>query len=134
MGFNTVVQQAVYTRLSGNISAGVYDDVPFLPEGTPRANFPFVTIGFGSMRPWDTDDTLGMSCDIALHVWSRAAGMKETRAVLDEIYVLLNRWEPTISGYNVVDLLHEYSVTMLEDDARTRHGVTNFRLTLQQTP
>ena len=59
MSFETVAQEIVFTALNGNINANVYDDVPYLPEGMPRQNFPYAVIGDDTTTPWDTDDTLG---------------------------------------------------------------------------
>lgn len=131
--FGNAAQQTVYAILNGNISAGVYDDVPFLPEGKPREDFPYVVIGEDTSRPWDTDDTVGQAVSIDLHVWSRTAGMKETKTIMGEIFDLLHRASPTISHYNVVDCLCIRQLTTINPDGRTRLGVMTFTLTLQKT-
>lgn len=133
MAFNTLIQQTVYDALAGNISAGVYDDVPFLPEGEPRADFPYVTIGYDTSRPWDNDSFVGQEVSTSLHVWSRASGMKEAKGIMDEIYDIMNRAEFTAAGYMFVDCLYTYSNVWVENDLRTRHGVINFLLTVQKT-
>ncbi len=133
MSFETVVQQALFTALDGNISAGVYDDVPFQPNGDPVANFPYVTIGAMQSWPWDTDDTVGQNVTTSIHVWSRAAGMKETKAILGEIYTLLDRSSPSITGYNVIDFRQVHTSVVLELDGRTRHGIGQYRMTIQKT-
>lgn len=132
MSFETVAQEIVFDALNGNISAGVYDDVPYLPEGMPRQNFPYVVIGDDSLAPWDTDDTLGKEVTLVLHVWSRTAGFKETKAIMGEIYDILNRSSLSKAGYNVVDCLCEFSEALRDPDGETRHGVMRFKLTIQK--
>jgi hypothetical protein len=71
MSFETASQEIVFDALNGQITAGVYDDVPYLPEGMPRQNFPYVVIGDDTTTAWDTDDTLGKEITITVHIWSR---------------------------------------------------------------
>lgn len=132
MSFETAAQQIVFTALNGQISATVYDDVPILPNGQPLANFPYVVIGNDTFRAWDTDDTLGADITLTLHVWSRAGGFKQTKAIIGEIYAILHRAQITASGYSVTDCLCEFSDTMTDPDGETRHGVVRYRLTMQE--
>ena len=130
--FLGAAQQAVYTALNGNISGGVYDDAPFLPEGMPRQDFPYCVIGNDTFLPFDTDDTVGANITITLHFWSRYSGMDEVKDLMEEAYDLLNRAALVVTGMNVVDCLHEFSETSVDPDGRTRHGVQRYRLTLQK--
>ena len=132
MSFETAAQEIVFTALDGNISAGVYDDVPYLPAGMPRENFPYVVIGDDTATAWDTDDTLGKEVTIQVHIWSRTAGFKETKAVMGEVYDILNRGALSKTGYNVVDCLCEFTETLRDPDGETRHGVMRFKLTIQK--
>ncbi len=132
MSFETAAQQIVYTALAGNITANVYDDVPYLPEGMPRNNFPYVVIGDDDTSAWDTDDTLGKEIDISIDIWSRTAGFKQTKAIMGEIYDILNRGALTKTGYNIVDCLCTESQALRDPDGITRHGVMVFKLTIQK--
>jgi hypothetical protein len=132
MSFETAAQQIVYTALAGNITANVYDDVPYLPEGMPRNNFPYVVIGDDDTSAWDTDDTLGKEIDINIDIWSRTAGFKQTKAIMGEIYDILNRGALTKTGYNIVDCLCTESQALRDPDGITRHGVMVFKLTIQK--
>lgn len=132
MSFETVAQEIVFDALNGNISAGVYDDVPYLPAGMPRENFPYVVIGDDDLTPWDTDEFLGKEVTIEIHVWSRAAGFKETKAIMGEVYNILNRGALSKVDYNVVDCLSEFSETLRDPDGETRHGIMRFKLTIQK--
>lgn len=132
MSFETAAQQIVYTALAGNITASVYDDVPYLPEGMPRNNFPYVVIGDDDTSAWDTDDTLGKEIDLNIDIWSRTAGFKQTKAIMGEIYDILNRGALTKTGYNIVDCLCTESQALRDPDGITRHGVMVFKLTIQK--
>jgi hypothetical protein len=132
MSFETAAQQIVYTALAGNITANVYDDVPYLPEGMPRNNFPYVVIGDDDTSAWDTDDTLGKEIDVNIDIWSRTAGFKQTKAIMGEIYDILNRGALTKTGYNIVDCLCTESQALRDPDGITRHGVMVFKLTIQK--
>lgn len=130
MAFATVAQQAIFTALSGHISAAVYDDAPDLPAGMPSEAFPYVVIGDDTVEPWDTDDTLGAEVTVTLHIWSRGAGMKQAKAIAGEIYTILHRASLSASGYRFTDCLHETDLFLRE--AHMRHGVARYRLTIQQ--
>lgn len=133
MSFETVAQEIVFTALSaGSIGANIYDDVPYLPEGMPSQNFPYVVIGDDTTAPWDTDETLGKEVNITLHIWSRAAGFKETKLIMGNIYDTLNRGSLSKAGYNVVDCLCEFTETVRDPDGETRHGIMRFKLTIQK--
>lgn len=129
--FENTVQQIVFDALDGAVSCTVYDDVPFLPEGQPDDRFPYIVIGNDTVRAWDTDDTKGANATVTIHVWSRAAGFKECKTIMGEVYDLLNRGMLSKSGYQIVDSLFEFSETMLDSDGETRHGVARYRITIQ---
>ena len=130
--FLNAAQQIVYTALNGNITGGVYDDLPFLPEGMPRDSFPYTAIGNDSLAAWDTDDTVGAEVEVTLHVWSRTSGKKQTKTIMGEIHTLLHRATLTKAGFNVVDCLCVFQDAFTEADGETKHGVMRFRLTLQE--
>lgn len=132
MSFETAAQQAIFTRLNGQVGATVYDEVPSLPSGMPAANFPYVVIGDDTARAWDTDDKTGADVTVTLHVWSRASGFKEVKTILGAIYDRLNRAQLTITGYNVIDCIWEFSDTMRDPDGQTRHGIARYRIRLQK--
>lgn len=130
--FANVAQQIIFDALDGNITGGLYDDAPYLPEGAPREDFPYTVLGDDTLVAWDTDDTIGTDVTVTLHVWSRYGGSKECKTIMGEIYTLLHRATLTKSGYHVVDCLCEFQEVFTEADGETRHGVMRFRLTLQE--
>lgn len=114
--------------------AAVFDDPPGQADGLPYESMPFIVIGDDTVIPWDTDDTLGASTTITLHVWSRYNGRKEANTILGEIYRDLHRNAAglTLAGYHIVDCLHEFSTVFKEIDGVTRHGVCRYRITIQK--
>lgn len=133
MSFELAAQQAIFTRLDGQIGAGVtvYDDVPMLPSGQPLANFPYVVIGNDTFLSWDNDDRTGAEMTITLHIWSRAAGMKEAKTIAGAIYDRLHRQTFTVADCQFIDCLCEFSEFMTDPDGETRHGIVRYRLTVQ---
>lgn len=130
--FASEIQTAIYTTLSNGLSYPVYDDVPFLPEGAPTENFPYVVIGDDTLIPFDNDTDIGVEATLTIHVWSKYRGRIEVKDIQGEIYDLLNRSSLSISGFKVVDILFEFSETFTEEDGVTRHGVQRFRMTVQE--
>jgi hypothetical protein len=130
--FELAAQTMLYTALNGNISATVFDAVPHLPAGMPNADFPYVVIDDCNADPFDNDTDLGQIVHSTLHVWSRAEGMLETKTILGEIYAILHRGTFVLAGYSLLDSLYEDSLTMLDEDGETRHGVARYRLTIQE--
>ena len=131
--FASAIQTDIYEVLNAGLSYPVYDDVPFLPEGAPTENFPYVVIGDDTLVPFDNDTQIGVEATLTIHVWSKYRGRKEAKDIQGEIYTLLNRASLTIAGYDVVDILFEFSETFVENDGNTRHGVQRFRITVQET-
>jgi len=131
--FATAAQEIVFGLLNGNLTdCTVFDTAPFLPEGAPATTFPYCVIGEDTQVAWDTDDTLGAEMTLTLHFWSRATGNKEVKALMGEAYALLNRANVTKSGYNIVDCLWEFGSVVSDPDAKTKHGVQRYRLTIQE--
>ena len=131
--FTTAAQELVFIALNGNLtSCTVFDTAPFLPEGAPSTTFPYCVIGSDTVTAWDSDDTLGAEITVTLHFWSRANGMKQVKALMDQAYGLLNRATFTKTGYSIIDCLFEFSETMDDPDGQTKHGVQRYRITLRE--
>lgn len=126
------LQQAIYTRLSGDatltstLGAQVYDHVP---EG---AAFPYVTIGEVTEGPNDTMGKTGRDITITLHHWSQAKGMKQVHQLHNRVDELLDRWAPTVAGWETVEMLLEFYDTLRDPDGVTRHGVSRYRVYVHQ--
>jgi Protein of unknown function (DUF3168) len=133
--FLNPVQQAIYARLVSQITTiNIYDDPPNQPDGMPAANFPYIVIGEDTSAPFDTDDSLGSSMTITLHVWSRYHGKKEAKTILGLIYTALNRKAAYLlsPGFRFIDCLSEFSEVIEEVDGVTRHGVCRYRVLIEK--
>lgn len=133
--FGNALQLAVYTQLLAEIDdIPIYDSIPFQPDGNSTANFPCIAIGDDTLTPWDTDEMLGMSATVTLHVWSRKLGKKEVKEILGRIYAALNRQAAALSavGFRFVDCLFEFSEIIEDIDGKTRHGICRYRIIMEK--
>lgn len=129
------LQQAVYARLVSQLSPiKVFDAPPGQPDGRPATDFPYVVVGDDTISPFDTDEAVGASATITLHVWSRYNGNTEAKNIMGQIYTALNRQAGTLSavGYAFIDSLYEFGDVIKEADGKTRHGVCRFRITMEK--
>lgn len=123
------LQQAIYTRLSGDseltstLGAGVYDHVP------DSAAFPYVVIGDITSVPNDTMGLTGRDLTVVVHSWSQAKGMKQIAEIADRVDDLLDRWAPTVTGWSATKMLNEFGPESFRDpDGISRHGVARYRI------
>lgn len=120
------LQQAVYSRLSGDatltttLSADVYDNVP------STAVFPYVAIGNVTEGPRDTMGRTGRDLEVTIHIWSQYAGMKQTKEIQNRVDELLDRWAPTVTGWNATQMQQEFFEVFMDADGVTRHGVSRY--------
>lgn len=134
MSFGNAIQAAIYTALNGAtaVTAPVYDDVPQPDDAGSAAQFPYITIGEDVLDQWDTDDSQGCTGTITIHTWSRAAGRKEVKTLQGAIYDTLARANIAVSGYTLVTLEWVGDQSFLDYDGKTRHGVSTYRIILDQ--
>lgn len=121
-----LLQQAIYTRLSGDtelvttLGCDVYDVVP---QG---ATFPYVAIGDVTEDPNDTMGRTGRDLAVPFHIYSQYAGKKEVKLIHERIDELLDRWAPTITGWNATQMQHEFFETSTEQDGITHRGESRY--------
>lgn len=133
MSFQSPLQIAVYQRLSGFTGLPtVYDHVPQQADSGSNAPFPYIVIGDDTHLPFDTDDSSGAESTITVHTWSRSEGRIETKQIQDGIYEALHRHDLDVSGYNIVTMDFESSESFMDPDNETRHGVSSFRILLDE--
>ena len=125
MSFDLVTQKKIYEALNGVISCPVYDNAP---QG---ASFPYVTIGEANLLDDDTDTEQGVLISYVIHTWSQADGRKETKTIMGEIYNALHLTKFSESGYSFTENYFLSSDSFVETDGKTRHGVQNFKLTME---
>lgn len=127
-----IAQKVIFAALNGQVGARVVDDPLPLPSGRPDSDFPYVAIGDATERPWDTDDRLGTTITVTLHIWSRKPSYVEAKTIAAAISAKLHRQPLSAPGARMIDCLREFSSFMRDEDGKTRHGVVRYRLTLQE--
>jgi hypothetical protein len=118
------LQTAIYAALNGAIGAAVYDEVP------AGAAMPFVTIGEGTERPWDTMTDRGSEETLQIYVWSRAKGFREINTIAAAINAVLHDAALPLSGATMVSMRREFYEKFTEPgDAGEvlRQGVMRYR-------
>lgn len=104
-------------------SARVYDAPP------ERAALPFAA--------WEAetnDDGPDAVITMTLHAFSRAEGRKEVEAIGARIEALLDEQEsaPQIVGFRIATMRKTFSDASPEENGNTYHGVTRFRVFLEE--
>jgi hypothetical protein len=96
-----------------------------VPQGV---TFPYVVIGDDTEAPNDTMGTTGRDTTLTIHIWSKYVGKKQVKDIQNRIDILLDRWAPTVTGWNAVQMLQEFFESFLDADGLTRHGVSRYRV------
>lgn len=125
------VQKAVYatlcahTPLTSLLPAGADGVHDYLPD---NAAYPRVVFGEMAARPFGTQGLDG--CDIAFTIisQSRAEGMKQVKAVMQEIAAALHGQDFAVEGHSLVLCRLEDSAVRVEADGITRTGIQRFRI------
>jgi len=125
--FETVVQSAVYSKLSTDLAYDIYDEVP-----QETSTFPYLTIGEDVHTTIDTDTELMNQVSITVHTWSRYSGRAQTKQIQGLIYDSLHRASLSYSGYNFINIAQVSSESLLDSDGLTRHGIQTFNLLIEE--
>lgn len=122
------LQKAVHAALTADaVLVGllggpqVFDDVP------QQTAFPYVTLGQSTERDWSTATEDGAEHVLTLHVWSKRAGRKETREIMEAVRGALHDRALAVGGHRLVNLRHEFSEARRDADGETYHGIVRYR-------
>lgn len=122
------LQKAIFSALDGNVTDGqgitisVYDDVP------ENSTYPYVILGEETTANNGSITLDGVEHTLTIHAWSQYRGRREIKQIMESIYHLLHDAAITVSGASLVNIRHEFSTTLAENDGITRHGVMRFRV------
>jgi len=124
------LQKSIYQILVGDapllaLVTGIYDRPV---QGTV---FPYVAFGTWQGRDWSSMTTNGLVFSLALEVWSREGGHKQSAVIMERIHTLLHDVNPAVDGQVLVSLRFISSSIALEDDGCTYRGILTFRAMLQ---
>ncbi|WP_180962588.1 DUF3168 domain-containing protein [Salimicrobium jeotgali] len=91
--------------------------------------FPYIEIGEPTINPWNTKNTIGENIVFVLHTWSKYPGYSETYDVMNLIYAAMTEQPLTmLGGFSVKKIESESKNAFKDIDGKTRHGVMNFRV------
>jgi hypothetical protein len=127
------LQQAIFATLamSDDVKEAV-GDPPRLFDAVPRgAAFPYIVIGDDKEIDWSTATEPGTAHALTIHIWSRAAGRRETRLAAQAVIGALNGAELTIDGQALIDLRYLESESARESDGETVHAQLRFKALLE---
>ncbi|TPK60355.1 MULTISPECIES: DUF3168 domain-containing protein [unclassified Mesorhizobium] len=127
------LQQALFLRLKSDPSlSALLGGAGLREQPTDNVAFPYVTCGQTCAFDWDTgaenrDDQL-----ITLHVWSKAHGEAETRAIMDAIEARLADAVLEVGARGQTRLSLEFSEARYEEELLVHHGLLRFRALTQE--
>ena len=121
------LQQAIFAALSSD--SGVIDAVGNrIFDAVPRGSaYPYIVIGDDKESDWSTATEPGSSHALTIHIWSRAAGRRETRLTAEAVIAALNGAELALTGQTLIDLRWLEAESSRESDGETVHAQLRFR-------
>lgn len=105
----------------------IYDDVP---HGAP---VPYVSFGLTTERDWSTGSEEGSEHVVTLHVWSDAAGRKQTQQIVSALRDVIHDAALSVPGHRLINLRHELSETRRETNGDGYRGLVRLRAVTEPT-
>jgi hypothetical protein len=116
------------TALTALLGGGrIYDNVP------RGAEYPYVTFGQISSRDWSTGTDEGEEHGVTLHVWSEAAGRRQTQSIVAALRDRLHDAALSLATHRLVNLQHEFSEVRREAGGEGHRGIVRFRAVTEPT-
>ncbi|HEX4301544.1 MAG TPA: DUF3168 domain-containing protein [Rhizomicrobium sp.] len=127
------LQQAIFATLAASDAVrDAVGDPPRIFDAVPRGSaFPYIVIGDDRESDWSTATEPGSAHALTVHIWSRAAGRRETRLAAEAVVDALNGAELTIDGQALIDLRWLESESNRESDGETVHAQLRFKALLE---
>ncbi len=122
------LQQAIFATLSTD--SGVMDVVGervFDARCRAAAPIPISSSATTRKATGQTATEPGSSHALTIHIWSRAAGRRETRLAAEAVIAALNGAELMLAGQTLIDLRWLESRSSRESDGETVHAQLRFR-------
>ena len=129
---------AIYTALTGSTTlmakiSGVFNEVP------QNQNFPYVVIGDSDLTEtkFNTFGRRGKDTRIYIHIHSLYKGDKEILDIADEIDVVLDWQDLTVTSNAHILTSNEGTQILREEDdsknIKARHGIIEYRVLTQES-
>lgn len=129
------LQVAIYQRLANApISLpGVYDEPPQDVAGL------FTVIGDDTFNEWDDDHKDGFEVTVTLYTYhtntgqsQTVTGYKDLKIRMGAIYDALHHYTLTVTGYNALQCVQEFSEVRRASDGTSRQGIQRFRILIHK--
>lgn len=122
------LQTALYAHLRNNDAFKPYLGDPVRIYDNPPADavFPYLVIGETRTRLYEGIEG-GMEHDLRLHVFSRYAGRREIKTILDEVYTGLHDADIPLKDYCIVSMRFVFADIFRRPDRNIYQGVARFR-------
>ena len=127
------LQQAIFATLATDTAVmDAVGDPPRIFDAVPRGSaFPYIVIGDDRESDWSTATEPGSAHALTVHIWSRAAGRRETRLAAEAVIAALNGAALTIDRQTLIDLRWLESESTRENDGETVHAQLRFRAVME---
>jgi hypothetical protein len=128
------LQQALFQRLRSDASlSALLGGAGLLERPAENVAFPYVTCGQTSAFDWDTGVQNDADQLVTLHIWSKAHGEAETRAIMDRIKTRLAKAVLAIGARGRTHLVLEFSEIRHDDELLLYHGLLRFRAVMRES-
>jgi hypothetical protein len=133
MSASLALQKAIRARLA--TTAAVTALVPaasiFDASARPEA-FPCVILGEDRQTPADSVVQRYIRVSTTLHVWTKEAGLTESKAIVAAIRKALNFTFPALDQARCLDLRWTGDRYLRDPDGETAHGVITFEAVIEE--
>jgi hypothetical protein len=118
------LQSAIYTVLNADSTLdGIIGDNKIFDNVPQDTAYPYVVIGNFTVTNRGTKSLDGNEYSLDIDVWSTYRGKKEISDAMERIYELLHDATYSVSGADMVISQVRNTITLVENDGITRHGV-----------
>ena len=118
------LQTILYSTLNGDSTLdGIIGDNKIFDNVPQDTAYPYVVIGNINAINRGTKSLDGNEYNVDIDVWSEYRGKKEISEAMERIYELLHDTTYSVSGANMVISQVRNTITLVENNGITRHGV-----------
>jgi hypothetical protein len=129
MSSSWALQQAVFAALAmSDALKEIAGDPPRVFDAVPRDSvFPYIVVGEDAESNWDTATEAGSEHSLAIHIWSRAGGRKESKLAAQAVRECLDGTSLALDGHTLVDLRFLSAAFARDSDGETFRATLKFR-------
>ena len=118
------LQTILFSTLNGDSTLdGIVGDNKIFDNVPEDTAYPYVVIGNINAINRGTKTLDGNEYNVDIDVWSTYRGKKEISDTMERIYELLHEASYSVSGADMVVSQVTNTITLVENDGITRHGV-----------